>query len=84
MGNGGIHHKWTLAGNGDENVDTGKGSPRSLSEQLTHTRLTEIYATSGLTMYFEPKLSDFFTPHKGGGEAEKPFRAITFNRLNEP
>ncbi len=31
-----------------------------------------------------PKLSDFFTPHKGGGEAEKPFRAITFNRLNEP
>ncbi len=48
MGNGGIHHKWTPAGNGDENVDTGKGSPRSLSEQLTHTRLTEIYATSGL------------------------------------
>jgi hypothetical protein len=31
---------------------------------------------------FLPKLSDFFTPHKGGGEAEKPFRAITFNRLN--
>ncbi len=31
-----------------------------------------------------PKLSDFFTPHKGGGEAEKPFRAITFHRLNEP
>ncbi len=27
------------------------------------------------------KLSDFFTPHNGGGEAEKPFRAITFNRL---
>ncbi len=50
MGNGGIHHKWTLAGNGDENVDTGKGSPRSLSEQLTHTRLTEIYATSEFTM----------------------------------
>jgi len=32
--------------------------------------------------YFTPKLRDFFTPHKGGGEAEKPFRAITFNRLN--
>jgi hypothetical protein len=31
-----------------------------------------------------PKLSDFFTPHKGGGEAEKPFRAITFDCLNQP
>jgi hypothetical protein len=31
-----------------------------------------------------PKLSDFFTPHKGGGEVEKPFRAITFGWLNQP
>ncbi len=31
-----------------------------------------------------PKLSDFFTLHKGGGEAEKPFRAIPFDRLNQP
>jgi hypothetical protein len=30
----------------------------------------------------QPKLSDFFTLHKGSGEAEKPFRAITSNRLN--
>jgi len=30
--------------------------------------------------FMEPKLSDFFTLHKGGGEAEKPFRAITFDR----
>ncbi len=29
-------------------------------------------------------MSDFFTLHKGGGEAEKPFRAITFDRLNQP
>jgi hypothetical protein len=31
------------------------------------------------TNYIQPKLSDFFTLHKGGGEAEKPFRAITFD-----
>ncbi len=33
---------------------------------------------------FSPKLSDFFTHPKGGGEAKKPFRAITFNGLNQP
>jgi len=31
-----------------------------------------------------PKLSDLFIPHKGGREAEKPFRAITFDGLNQP
>jgi len=30
------------------------------------------------------KLSGFFTRHKGGGEAKKPFRAITFDGLNQP
>ncbi len=29
------------------------------------------------------KLSDFFTYIKGGREAEKPFRAITFNGLSQ-
>ena len=30
-----------------------------------------------------PKLSDSFTFHKGGEEAEKPLRAMIFDRLNE-
>jgi len=34
--------------------------------------------SGSLTVPIEPKLSGFFTLHKGGGEAEKPFRAITF------
>jgi DegV family protein with EDD domain len=34
--------------------------------------------------FLTPKLGDFFTLHKGGGEAEKPFRAITFDGLNQP
>ena len=33
---------------------------------------------------FLPKLSDFFIIHKGGREAEKPFRAITFLITESP
>lgn len=38
VGNGGPDHEWTPAGNGDEYMDTKKGSPRSLSKQRAHTR----------------------------------------------
>jgi hypothetical protein len=37
-----------------------------------------------MELFLKPKLSDFFTLHKVGGEAEKPFRAITFDRWNQP
>jgi hypothetical protein len=30
------------------------------------------------------QIERFFTPHKGGEEAEKPFRAITSDWLNQP
>ena len=40
--------------------------------------------SGSLTVPIEPKLSGFFTLHKGGGEAEKPFRAIPFGWLKQP
>jgi len=57
---------------------------------VTEWELLEVFLSlalqvkSFIAFLLTPKWSGFFTLHKGGGEAEKPFRAITFGWLKQP
>jgi hypothetical protein len=58
--------------------------PKSKCQINVRAPSNVIPAKAGIQVFLIPKLSYFFTLHKGGGEAEKPFRAITFDGLNQP
>jgi len=56
MGIGGHHLKRILAGEGDESADSAKGSPRSLSERLTHARTVKRLCNVEVNMSLRQRL----------------------------